>query len=167
MTKSLRNAVTLTVLGLMPVAAGAQRVRSYSLKPATGAEDPRVNERVTDAIARGLALRGIRVSDENPEVQIIPSLTVQRTPQVTTYNNGWGPPAWYWASGWGVTTVKVQNVQQDTLVIDMVDAKTGQLLWRGRGVRQVNPQWRRDKIDREVNEMVAKVLRNLPSVPDR
>jgi len=164
MTNSSRIAVTLMLLGLMPVAAFAQtlRARSYSLKPATGAEDPRLNERVTDAVARNLSLRGMRVNAENPEVQIIPSLSVQITPQTTAYNNGWGPTAWYWASGWGVTTVEARNIQHNTLVIDMVDAKTGQLLWRGKGVSQVNPHWKRDKIDKEVNEMVVKVLRNLP-----
>ena len=180
MTEFLRIASALTVLGLIPAAGVAQKVsdesnkatslaklRTYSLKPATGAKDPLVNERVTNAIARGLSGRGVRVNDEDPDFQIIPSLTIQTTPQVNAYNNGWGPPAWYWASGWGVTNVAVQNVQYDTLVIDMVDARTGQLLWRGKGVRQVNPRWKPDKADRETNEIVMKILRNFPPVSDR
>lgn len=40
---------------------------------------------------------------------------------------GWGPGYW----GWGGQQLVQQNYKAGTLVVDMVDAKTRQLVWRG------------------------------------
>jgi hypothetical protein len=66
-----------------------------------------------------------------------------------------------------VTTFDVQDLQFATLTIDMRDARTGALLWRGTGVKEVNPHWKPDTIDRKVNETVTKILRTFPPVPGR
>ena len=188
MKKSLLQASALLVLALVPVSVGAQSVtlrsgkvnydydkttnfaklRTYALKPTAGANDPLVNERINNAIARGLALRGMRRVDDHPDVYVVPNMTIDQVPQVTAYGNG---PGWGWGyygyGGWGITTYDVNYLQYNTLVIDMLDPQSGDLVWRGRGVRQVNPRWKPDKIDKEVNEAVAKILRNFPPVPDR
>jgi hypothetical protein len=181
MTKLLRIAGALFVSGLMSVQVFAQKVnydynkaanfanlKSYSLKSATGADNPLVDQRINDAIIRGLSMRGMRINNDNPDVCIVPRLTVEIRKQVTAYNNGWGP-GWYgypgWSGyygGWGVTTFEVEDLQFDTLTIDMLDPQTGALLWRGTGVKQVNPSWKPEKVDRKVNETVAKILRNFP-----
>jgi len=175
MAKLLRIVSALVALGLMPAAAVAQRVnydydkttnfarvRSYALKSTTGADDPLVDRRITNAIARGLAMRGMRVDENAPDVYVVPHLTKEIRPQVTAYNNGWG---WGWYGG--ITTFEVQDLQYDTLTIDLVDARTGQLLWRGTGVKQVNPHWKPETVDRKVNEAVTKILRNFPPVSER
>jgi hypothetical protein len=56
----------------------------------------------------------------------------------------------------------VRDIQYATLTIDMVDARTGTLLWRGRGVRSVNPHWKPETVDRKVFKAVTKIFRNFP-----
>jgi hypothetical protein len=176
------------VSGLMPVAAGAQKVtydynktadfarlRSYALEATLETDNPLVAQRIKNAIARGLSQRGLRTNDADPDVYVAPRVTQEIRQEVTAYNNGWGPGwygygwygHWYGYDGWGTTTLEVQDVRYDTLTIDMIDARTGALLWRGTGVKQVNPNWKPDTVDKKVNETVAKILRNFPPALER
>jgi len=176
MGTSLRIASALLTLTLVPVAVGAQKVsydfdrstnfarlRSFALKPGTEqSSNPFVTERIANAISGNLSARGMSRTEENPDVYIIPNLSVAIQQEVTAYNTGYGPYGWYWGGGWGMTTYQVQNVQVDTLTIDMVDARTGELLWRGKGVREVNPNWKPEEVDKKVNKAVYKILKNFP-----
>jgi hypothetical protein len=47
-------------------------------------------------------------------------------------------------------------------VIDMADAKKGQLAWRGMGVKEVNTQAKPEKRDKSINEAVKKIFKNYP-----
>jgi hypothetical protein len=173
--------VALTVAGaLLPTNTAAQKVsydfnrtanfaqvRAFAIRPSDKmSENELVNDRITSAIAGTLAGRGM-TSSSNPDVFIVPSIATETRRQVTSYGPGWYEPffgygyygGWY---GWGVSGYEVRDVQYATLTIDMVDARTGALLWRGRGVRSVNPQWKPDTVDRKVFKAVTKIFRNFP-----
>ena len=49
-----------------------------------------------------------------------------------------------------------------TLVIDIADAKKGQLAWRGMGVKEVDTQNKPEKRDKSINEAVKKIFKNYP-----
>ena len=52
------------------------------------------------------------------------------------YGGGYGAYGWGWGGGgWagGTTSTQVRDILVGTLVIDMADAKKGQLVWRGHG----------------------------------
>ena len=49
-----------------------------------------------------------------------------------------------------------------TLVVDIADAKKGQLAWRGMGVKEVETQANPEKRDKSINEAVKKIFKNYP-----
>jgi hypothetical protein len=49
-----------------------------------------------------------------------------------------------------------------TLVVDIADAKKGQLAWRGMGVKEVNQQTKPEKREKNINEAVKKIFKNYP-----
>ena len=59
-------------------------------------------------------------------------------------------------------TTQVRDILVGTLVIDMADAKKGQLAWRGMGVKEVNTQAKPEKRDKSITDAVKKIFKNYP-----
>jgi Domain of unknown function (DUF4136) len=182
MTRTLRITHALLAASLLPVAAEAQKVsydynrtanfaevRSFAVKPGELSDSQLVNERIANAIAGTLAGRGLVRSSE-PDVYIVPRLEKETRQEVTSWGPGWygsyggyGFARWYGGWDWyGPSSYTVRDVEYATLTIDMVDARTGTLLWRGKGVRSVNPHWEPDTVDRKVRKTVDKIFKNYP-----
>jgi len=176
--------LALTLAGaLLPTDTAAQKVsydfnrtanfaevRSYAIRPSDKmSENQLVNDRITSAIAGTLATRGM-ASGSDPDVYVIPSISTETRREVTSYGHGWYAPFFaygsFWGGGWdgsfGWGGYEVRDVDYTTLTIDMVDARTGALLWRGKGVRSVNPHWKPDTVDRKVAKAVTKIFKNFP-----
>jgi hypothetical protein len=187
MKRSIPSAIVFLALVLAPALAAAQKVtydfdkaknfrqvKSFALDEPTKSDNPLVDQRVARAIAGALSARGISRVEHDPDVLVVPTRTTETRKEVTAYSDywpsyGWGGWYWhtawgpgYWGGGWGTTSYAVRNLRYDTLVIDMVDAKTGALIWRGTGVRRVHSNWKPDKVDSEMQETVAKIMSNFP-----
>ena len=91
--------------------------------------------------------------------------TRRRTSRPTApAGGGYGAYGWGWGGGWagGTTTTQVRDILMGTMVIDMADAKKGQLVWRGMGVKEVNTQAKPEKRDKSINKAVEKIFKNYP-----
>jgi hypothetical protein len=60
---------------------------------------------------------------------------------------------------WGGPHLDVHQYQEGTLVIDLIDAQTKELFWRGWASQVVDQT---DDPTRKINEAVAKILANFP-----
>ena len=56
----------------------------------------------------------------------------------------------------------MRDILVGTLVIDIADAKKGQLAWRGMGVKEVDTQAKPEKRDKSINNAVKKIFKNYP-----
>src|SRR5262249_54897616 len=101
-------------------------------------DSPLVGERTNEAIAAQLERRGMKRDDQHPDVYVV----TRRTYKVEyTYFGpyGWGGPyAWggyyngYYGPGWGGWYGgDVYEELRGSLTVDLEDAATGALLWRG------------------------------------
>jgi hypothetical protein len=187
MKDSIRVVSICFALCAMPLAAAAQdvsydvdrsknfaEVRTFTLKPMETSNNPLVDQRVMAAIAADLRVHGLRQVDSNPDVIVEPSLSVEMRKEITAYNTGYWPAygGWYW-SGWGpywngywggtVTTFSERELQYDTLVISMLDANSGALLWRGRAIERVHSHWKPHEVDKKVQKTVAEIMEKLPA----
>jgi len=158
-------------------------VRTFAVKAEAKSDNPLVDRRVIAAIVAELAARGLRQVQSDPDVFVVPKMTTEMREQVTAYGSDlwpyydsyWGPRgawggwgwggwgAWYSGPGWAGATYDVRELQYNTLVIDMIDAKTGNLLWRGKGVKRVHSHWKPAEVDKNVQKTVAKIMGNLPA----
>jgi hypothetical protein len=64
--------------------------------------------------------------------------------------------------GGGVSTI---HYQEGTLILDFVDPKTDNLIWRGVGKKVVSETTTPEKSDREINDAVEKILKKFPPSP--
>jgi hypothetical protein len=128
-------------------------------------DSPLIQERTNTAIEGQLAARGIKRDDENPDVYVV----THRTYKVEytywgPYSYGWGP---YWGAGFGPyydgwNAGPVYSELRGTLTVDLEDARTGSLLWRGVETKHVHETSKPARRDAHVQEEVFDVFKHFP-----
>ena len=183
MQKQLMTA--LIVMMLTPVFLLAQKVsydfnknanfsafKTYAYKDGTKVGQELIDARIVAAIDTELAQKGLVKAESNPDLFVVYHMAFDQEKDISTYSTGYGGGGygaygWGWGGGWGggTSTTQVRNILVGTLVIDLADAKQGQLAWRGMGVKEVNTQANPDKRDKSINNAVKKILKNYPPKP--
>ena len=182
----------MTVSTIVALFAAPARSQNFSeLRTFTITETPRANvtasqpwwayERAIDrqdtaaAVAAQLEARGFRRDDAHPDMYVTTHRTVQT--KIWGYGwSGWGDDDW---SHYGYGSDYLDSTVASTLSIDVTSADTGELLWRGIGMRHMHitasPKDRLERINREVRKVfkdypfgtVATSGRELPQPTDR
>jgi hypothetical protein len=126
---------------------------------------PSSESALRESLLAGLAKRGIREVEQEPDLHIVRHVSTQE--KLAVYQSpGWaygGLPYRYGRYGaWAGAPMGYSDVSQyteGTLVLDFVDAKTQKLVFRGVGTGTVgNPQSNAERI----REAVGKILEALP-----
>lgn len=95
---------------------------------------------------------------ENPDVLI--NIFTKERERVNVYNNmGWGY-GFGWGMGMGFT--QTTTTPEGTLYIDIVDAKTKELVWQGIGTGYLTTNF--EKKDERIAEFVSKILEKYPPI---
>ena len=74
--------------------------------------------------------------------------------------NNWGWNNWGWNPYWGMGYSNVTTSQEGSLFIDIIDAKTKELVWQGEGTGSLTKNT--DKKDARIKEFVSKILEQYP-----
>jgi hypothetical protein len=179
MHKKLMTAVFVVVLA--PALLLAQKVsydynksanfaafKTYAHKDGTKVGQPLIDERIVNSIDTELAAKGLTRSDASPDVFVVYHIAFDKQKDISTYSSGYGGGygayGWGWGGGWGggMTSTQVRDILVGTLVIDIADAKQGQLAWRGMGVKEVNTTANPEKRDKSIASAVKKIFKNYP-----
>ena len=140
---------------------------------ATTYDSELMDERIQSAVARELELRGLKLDVDNPDAYVTLRRNF-RTDYIVYppaccgygwpyYNYGWGPYYGYvWNGGpvWydGYTVERLMGV----LTIDVVDASTGALLWRGTGEKHVHESAKPSRRIERINDQVSDIMKRFP-----
>lgn len=124
-------------------------------------------KRIEEAFGEEFKKRGIHFVDES-EADAAVSLFIvfDEKTSVTAYTNhnnfyGYGSyryPAWGWGGGMSTTTYQENDYTVGTLVVDVFDAQTKQLVWQGvaSGTVNENPRGREERIIRVAKGLMLK-----------
>ncbi len=174
----MKIAVAALALLLAPALAIAQKTsydfdkgvdfttfKTYALKDGTKVGDKLIDDRIVAAIETELAAKGFTKSD-NPDVFVVYHLAFDSQKDISTYSSGYaggyGPYGYGWGGGMGTTSTQVRNILIGTLVIDIADAKAKQIAWRGMATKELDPQAKPEKRDKNISNAVKKVFKNYP-----
>ena len=177
----LKRSLFVVLALLVPALAMAQKTsydyektadftsyKTYEFKAGTAVGQELIDARIVSAIESQLAAKGLTKATGTPDVFVVYHMAFDKEKDISTYSSGYGGGygayGWGWGGGWagGTTTTQVRDILVGTLVIDMADAKKGQLVWRGVGVKEVNTQTNPEKRDKSINNAVAKIFKNYP-----
>jgi hypothetical protein len=167
-------------LVLVPALAMAQKVsydfdkgadfstyKTYDLKVGTPVGQELIDDRIIAAINAQMAAKGLTKS-ATPDVAVVYHVAFDKQKDISTfssgYGGGYGPYGYGYGGGWagGTTTTSVRDILVGTLVIDVADVKTKQVVWRGMGVKEVDTQAKPEKRDKSINNAVTKIFKNYP-----
>ena len=121
---------------------------------------PLIKRRVIDAVGKVMASKGFLLTDENnADIIVYPFAGTNDKIKVTDWGYSYGP---YWRRYPNGRNIDVTSYTEATLVLDLVNSKSEQLIWRGVGtgaIRQSNsPEERTEAID----DAVSKILEKFP-----
>jgi len=89
-------------------------------------------DRIKEAVNAALTAKGWTPVESGGDVAIVAIETTQTQRTLNTFYEGFGG-GWRWRGmgGFGDATTTVENYKVGTLVVDLFDAKTKNLIWRG------------------------------------
>ena len=125
--------------------------------------DPRREQAGRDQFVTALEARGFQEVTHDADFRLVMYAGAEATLQVSAFGYGYGPRSTFWGPTAGF--VESYVYRDGTLVLDVVDARTNELAWRGtaQGVldASMNPEDRR----KLVTEAIDKMLKNFPPPP--
>jgi Domain of unknown function (DUF4136) len=174
--KPIRHTLVCTVLFVFALgAASAQQVqtdfdhqanfseyKTYSweaIKPSDSLWDARIK----NAVDAQLAAKGWTQVPSGGDVTVVAIKTTQTQRSLETFYDGFGG-GWGWrrfgGGGFGESTTTEQDYKEGTLVLDMYDAKTKQLIWRGSAEDTLSNK--AEKNEKNLEKGVAKMFKKFP-----
>lgn len=170
----------------LPFTARAQQVRAnwsnqapfatyktYQWIPSEATNHPfyrqYVNEYVNYALTQKKHLQEVSAS-QNPDLLVTYHFSTRQVMDYTTYGYGYGYgfyPGWGWGGGWGgpgYYSTQAQPRVMGYLVLDLIDAKTRQIVWRGEAI-QSDVTKSGNAEEKQVADSVYKMLKRYPPPP--
>ena len=132
-------------------------------------EDPLYEQRLRDDITADLQRHGLQLVPSGGDLAITAIGGIHDEQQYNTFYSGLGPGfgwrGWggWWGGGWGgdgVTNTTVQQIPVGTLLVDLYDTRTQNLVFRGRA--QADLKKNEDKNISLVQKTVNKMFDHFP-----
>jgi Domain of unknown function (DUF4136) len=141
--------------------ANFTQYKTYSwqeIKPANSLWDARIK----NAVDAQLAAKGWTQVDSGGDVSVVAIKTTQTQRSLQTFYDGFGGGRRGFG-GMGESTTTVQDYKEGTLVVDLYDAKTQQLIWRGSAEDTLSDK--AAKNEKNLDKGVAKMFKKFPPEP--
>jgi len=123
------------------------------------------DKRTTEKVDAVLAAKGWHKVEQGGDVGITAMGTTAQKQTYYTYYNGFGP-RWGWRSrgwgGFGTATTTESTYTEGSLVIEMFDGKTNDLIWRGTATDTLSGK--PEKNEKKLNKVVEKMFEEFPPV---
>jgi len=132
--------------------------------------NPLLHSRIVNGIEYYLTLGGIREDNSDPDVYVTYHGSSEQEVSFDTDHWGYGyPSAWYgggyyggyghggYGGSYGTSTTTMRTYEKGTLVVDVWDAESKKLVWRGTALNITvtdNPSKMEKKIDKALKKMV-------------
>ncbi len=116
-----------------------------------------LDQRIKSSIDRVMAARELDKFKGGGDLLVVFHVGVQDKLQVTDWGYSYSP--YYYRGAYGGRQIDVYQYQQGQLIIDLVDAKSKQLVWRGTGTkvlgsRQLTAEEEQAKLDDIVRQIM-------------
>ncbi|HUL72306.1 MAG TPA: DUF4136 domain-containing protein [Vicinamibacterales bacterium] len=129
---------------------------------------------IQSAMEAELAKKGLQKSTTDAaDLYITFAASVSTEKQVNTFDTGYGAgPGWYGPYGYGgwsggSSTSTTYTIYNGTVVVDMYDVGTKQLVWRGAVSKELDVNAKPDKRAKNIKKATEKLFKNYPPPPPK
>jgi hypothetical protein len=139
------------------------QLKTFAVKIGTSWGNPLAEQRAIEAVTKQLTAKGWTKADEATADAIVVIHGATKTEQsLNTFYSGGGYYGWGWGGG-GMATTTVNEVHVGTGVVDIFDAKTKKLVFRG--VAQDEVSEKPEKNEKKIEKATEKMFKNFPPTP--
>jgi hypothetical protein len=137
------------------------KLHTYTWVRGTAVRDELNHQRIQRAIDAQLTARGLAKveSSARPELLVAYHATFDRDLQINGFSSGWGP---YRLGGNFSGTARTEEILVGTLVVDVMDAKTRTIVWRGIASKDIDVKASPEKREKNINKTAEKLFKNYP-----
>ena len=135
------------------------KYHTYKWVPIEGASHPNqiVDAEIKQAVDAQLSTKGMtKTDDEKADIYVGYQIAVDQEKQWNAYGMGGGLR---WG---GMASATQSTISIGSLVIDMYDPGTKQLVWTGTASKSLDPSSNQQKNQNNLNKAMAKLLKNYP-----
>jgi len=140
-------------------AANFTRFKTYTWVRGTNVNDELNHQRIMRAIDAQLTARGFSQVEAigNPDVLVASHASFDRDLEINASGLGG-----YRLAGPRSGTARVEEIVVGTLAIDMMDAHTKNIVWRGIATKELDAKARPEKKEKNINKAAEKIFKNYP-----
>ena len=134
-------------------------IKTFSVKIGTSWNNQISEKRVTDEIAETLTAKGWQRVEANPDALVLLHGATEKQKSLNTFYSGgyggYGYRGWGGMGGMGTATTTTSEYLVGTLVVDIFDAKSKALIFRGTASDEISdkPEKNVKKLDKASNKM--------------
>jgi hypothetical protein len=132
--------------------ADFSRYKSWSWRPGTPAPNPVADKRLREAIESRLAARGLGLVERAGDLEVVYHAAGEN--RIGVEKLGYKEP------GFENEATRVRYVRVGTVMIDMIDAASRKVVWRGQAQDIANPA--PHDIERMINEGMDELFQHFP-----
>jgi hypothetical protein len=164
--KRIHPAIVVLAVILLGASAGVARVevnsdgsgdfdnyRTYTWKAGAPAQNPKMEDFIVGRVEAQLESKGLLPVEEEPDLLVVVYVLPDKVSATDLSNSGLE----FWS---GVTSVSPSDVGVGTLVVDLVDTGTENVVWRGIAWETVKGSF--DKMERKVGSAIEKMFKRYP-----
>jgi hypothetical protein len=128
------------------------RYKTWRWRKGTPAPDPAADKQLRDAIESTLAARGLSRVESRGDLEVMYHAAAEN--KIGVEKLGYSQP------GFEGQATRIRYLSVGTLVLDMIDASSGKVVWRGEAQDATTPVPR--AIERMIDEGIAQLLEDFP-----
>jgi hypothetical protein len=136
------------------------KFHTYKWVPIEGASHPNqiVDQEIKQSIDSQLAAKALtKTEGDKADLFVGYQVAVDQEKQWNAYGMGNG---YRW--GGGMATATQSTISVGSLVLEMYDPSTKQLVWTGTATKTIDPRSKQSKNEEHLNKAMAKLLKNFP-----
>ena len=120
------------------------------------------DKRIKSAVQDQLANRGYLLTENQPELILHYHIIVEDKSTLVTEPNDYN-----YSSYWMRMETSIYSYREGTLILDLMDSKTNNLIWRGWAVAPLNSSYKPAEIEKLINITVARIFKKFPKTRNR
>ncbi len=144
--------------------ADFSKFKTYTWVKGTNLSDQLNHQRVVNAVDVQLSAKGLAKIETagEPDLLVAYHASFDRDLQINGFSSGWGG---YRFGGNRTGTARTEEILVGTLVVDVVNAKTKTIVWRGTATKEVDVNAKPETRDKNINKAADKLFKNYPPKP--
>jgi hypothetical protein len=129
-------------------------------------DNPLTMQRIEAAVERNLAAKGFERSESDADFEVGYLVTVEKQLSSSGVGGSFGFGRYSGGSGVGMSfggpQIQIREYEEGTLILDITDAGSDKLIWRGSSTSRLGEARTPEDSERIINRMVEEILANFP-----